>query len=85
MKNIKLVLKKQAEVEKLKIDKESIAEVEKKLLGNKKMVTEHIILKRVHKDHNEKQKNFGDNWVYVYDLPYNFDRNKAIQIVNAIS
>lgn len=84
-KNLKLQVKKGVEVKELRMDQANLEKVEKKLFGNKKMVTEQIIFKRSSKHTNEKHNNYGENWVYVYDLPYQFGEVEAHALVTVIA
>lgn len=59
--------------------------VEKKIFGNKKLVTDHIIYKRTETKSNEKYNSYGENWIYAYDLPYSLTNELAELITGTIS
>ena len=49
------------------------------------MMTDFIVFKRGDQHANKKFNNYGDNWVYVYDLPYTFTNEDAYQMLKIIS
>lgn len=48
-------------------------------------MTDFIVFKRGDQQANKKLNNYGDNWVYVYDLPYAFNNQDAYQMLKIIS
>ena len=47
---------------------------------------ENIVFKKIpSKRQNIEKTNFGDNWVYAYDLPYDLDLEDAEKMIKIIS
>ena len=59
--------------------------MEKKIFGNKKIMNEQVIFKRVENRRViERNKDFGESWVYAYDLPYNINNNEVEEFIRYI-